>query len=156
MWVFIASHSHQYWKYQFSFSSLSHSGNSYWSGLGILTLLGLPVNEYDISFHLFGFSLNFLNCFNSKWFSLSLSLDLFLFDLKWNVLFYFLISALYVFSSALYVNSGHHGLPRHPSPFLYLGCPLGRFCIPLLSTQQVGTSLSFTSLVPYRLQSFIC
>ena len=53
-----------------------------------------------------------------------------------------------MFSSALYVNSGHHGLPRHPSPSLYLGCPLGRFCTPLLSTQQVGTSLRFTSLVP--------
>ena len=53
-----------------------------------------------------------------------------------------------MFSSALYVNSGHHGLPRHPSPSLYLGCPLGLFCIPLLSTQQVRTSLRFTSFVP--------
>ena len=53
-----------------------------------------------------------------------------------------------MFNSALYVDSGHHCLPRHPSPSLYLECPLGLFCIPLLSTQQVETSLSFTSFVP--------
>ena len=114
--------------------------------------MGLPVNGYAISFHLFGFSLNFLNCFNSESFSLSFSLDLFLviwFQIECSSSsFFFLISALYVFNSALYVDSGHHCLPRHPSPSLYLECPLGLFCIPLLSTQQVETSLSFTSFVP--------